>query len=198
MVSGKLKERFNQWIKAEARFLHRLGLSPNDVTVLGLLLSLCSALLYLNWRRSPLMLPVAGVLLLSSGFFDALDGAIARMFGEVTTFGGFLDSLLDRYSDAAVLAAITLGGLCDPFWGLSALIGSLLVSYSRARAEAGGVRMASIGFAERAERMVFIAFLSLVSPLWMGALWWGMILLALMVHVTVIQRAHYFYKSTRG
>ncbi|MCD6262989.1 CDP-alcohol phosphatidyltransferase family protein [Candidatus Bathyarchaeota archaeon] len=198
MVSGKLKERFNQWIKAEARFLHRLGLSPNDVTVLGLLLSLCSALLYLNWRRSPLVLPVAGVLLLSSGFFDALDGAIARMFGEVTTFGGFLDSLLDRYSDAAVLAAITLGGLCDPFWGLSALIGSLLVSYSRARAEAGGVRMASIGFAERAERMVFIAFLSLVSPLWMGALWWGMILLALMVHVTVIQRAHYFYESTRG
>lgn len=193
-----MKERFNQWIKAEARFLHRLGLSPNDVTALGLLLSLCSALLYLNWRRSPLMLPVAGVLLLSSGFFDALDGAIARMFGEVTTFGGFLDSLLDRYSDAAVLAAITLGGLCDPFWGLSALIGSLLVSYSRARAEAGGVRMASIGFAERAERMVFIAFLSLVSPLWMGALWWGMILLALMVHVTVIQRAHYFYESTRG
>ena len=54
MVSGKLKERFNQWIKAEARFLHRLGLSPNDVTVLGLLLSLCSALLYLNWRRNPL------------------------------------------------------------------------------------------------------------------------------------------------
>ena len=192
-----MKERFNRWIGAEARLLHKLGLSPNAVTVLGLLLSLSSALLYLNWRRSPLMLPAAGILLLSSGFFDALDGAIARMFGKVTTFGGFFDSLLDRYSDAAVLTAITLSGLCDTLWGFSSLIGSLLVSYARARAEASGVKMGSVGLAERAERMIFIALLSIISPLWGEALWWGMILLALITHVTVVQRAYHFYRSIR-
>jgi len=197
MVSGKLKEQFNRWIEAETRFLHNLGLSPNKITVLGFLLSLSSALLYLNWGRSPLALPIAGLLLLLSGFFDALDGAIARLSGGVTAFGGFLDSLLDRYSDAVVLAAITLSGLCDLFWGFSSLIGSLLVSYSRARAEASGVKMASVGFAERAERMIFIALLSFIFPFWEASLWWGILVLALITHLTVAQRAYYFYKSSK-
>jgi archaetidylinositol phosphate synthase len=197
MVSGKLKEQFNRWIEAEARLLHKLGLSPNTISVLGFLLSLSSALLYFNGARSPLVLPAAGLLLLLSGFFDALDGAIARLFGTVTAFGGFLDSLLDRYSDAVVLAAIVLSGLCDLFWGFSSLIGSLLVSYSRARAEASGVKMASVGFAERAERMIFIALLSFVFPFWEASLWWGILVLALITHLTVAQRAYYFYKSSR-
>ena len=198
MVSGKLKERFNRWIEAEARLLHKMGLSPNSITALGFLLSLSSALLYFNWVRSPLVLPAAGLLLLLSGFFDALDGAIARLFGTVTPFGGFLDSLLDRYSDAVVLAAITLSGLCDLFWGFSSLIGSLLVSYSRARAEVSGVKMASVGFAERPERMIFIALISFISPFWERSLWWGVVVLALITHVTVAQRVYHFYKSSRG
>ena len=197
MVSGKLKERFNHWVSAEARFLHRLGLSPNSVTVLGFLLSLASALLYLNWRASSIMLPAAGLLLLLSGFFDALDGAMARMSDTVTAFGGFFDSLLDRYSDAVVLVAITLGGLCAPLWGVSCLTGSLLVSYARARAEASGVKMASIGFAERAERMLFIAVLSFLAPLWDKALWWGILILAFVTHLTVAQRAYYFYNASK-
>jgi len=197
MVSGKLKERFNHWISAEARFLHSLGLSPNSITVLGFILSLASGFLYLNWKASSIMLPAAGLLLLLSGFFDALDGAIARMSNTVTAFGGFFDSLLDRYSDAVVLAAITLGGLCDPLWGVSSLTGSLLVSYARARAEASGVKMASIGFAERAERMLFVALLSFLAPLWDKALWWGILILAFVTHLTVAQRAYYFYKSSK-
>ena len=80
--------------------------------------------------------------MLTSGLFDALDGAIARTYGEVTKFGGFFDSLLDRYADAVVLCGIMLGGLTELYWGLAALIGSLLVSYSRARAEAAGIKMA--------------------------------------------------------
>jgi len=197
MVSGKLKEQFNRWISAEARLLHNAGLSPDKVTVLGVLLSLASAFLYLNWRIGPAALPAAGLLLLLSGLFDALDGAIARLSNTVTIFGGFLDSLLDRYSDTVVLIAITLGNLCDPFWGLSSLAGSLLVSYSRAKAEAGGVKMSSVGVAERAERMLIIAVLSFLSPIWEKALWWGVLVLAIITHVTVVQRGYHFYKSSK-
>ena len=198
MVSGKLKESFNRWIENEAKILHSFGFSPNRVTVLGLLLSLSSAGFYLSWRTSPVFLPCAGLLLLFSGLFDALDGALARRFGSATAFGGFLDSLLDRYSDAAVLSALILGGLCDPVWGLLSLTGSLLVSYSRARAEMEGVKMASVGFAERAERMLLVAFLSLISPLWGDSLWWGTVALALVTHGTVAQRAFYFYRSKKA
>ena len=88
--------------------------------------------------------------MLISGLFDALDGAIARIYGEATKFGGFFDSVLDRYADAVVLSGIIVGGLTNLIWGLAALFGSLLVSYARARAEAAGVKMESVGLAERA------------------------------------------------
>ena len=76
--------------------------------------------------------------MLISGLFDALDGALARIYGNETKFGGFFDSILDRFSDAAILCGITLGGLTELHWGFFALVGSLLVSYARARAEAAG------------------------------------------------------------
>jgi len=197
MVLGKLKQTFNRWIEAEAGLLHRLGLSPNGITVLGLFTSLTSAALYFNWRTHAWFVPCAGLLLLLSGFFDALDGAVARLSASATAFGGFLDSLLDRYSDAAILIAVVLSGLCDPLWGLISLSGSLLVSYSRARAEMEGVKMVSIGLAERAERMILIALLSLISPIWKDSLWWGMVVLGVATHITVMQRAYYFYKCSR-
>lgn len=197
MVLGKVKEAFGRWIEAEARFLYRLGLSPNIITLLGILMSLSSALIYLNWRTNALLVPCAGLVLLMSGFFDALDGAVARLSASVTSFGGFFDSLLDRYSDSAVLMALVLSGLSDLFWGLLSIIGSLLVSYSRARAEMEGVKMISIGFAERAERMILIAFLSLIYPIWRDSLWWGIVILAVISHLTVGQRTYYFYKKSR-
>ena len=75
-------------------------------------------------------------------------------------FGGFFDSLLDRYADAFILCGIIFGGLTELHWGLAALIGSLLVSYARAKAEAAEVKMESVGLAERAERIVIIALAS--------------------------------------
>lgn len=194
LVSGKLKQRFNQSIEHEAELLVRAGLTPNAITVIGFILSLLSSMLYLvSWNRQ-LTVPAAGIVLLLSGFFDALDGAVARLSGRATPFGGFLDSVVDRYSDAVVLTAMILGGLCETFWGLLALVGSLLVSYSRARAEAAGVKMMSKGLAERAERLLLIAFLSLASYAWLPILGWGIILLALLSHFTVLQRAYYFRK----
>jgi len=165
------------------------------VSILGLLLAFLSAVTYWQWHFHPVLLILAPLLMLASGLLDALDGAIARIYGETTKFGGFFDSLLDRYADAVILCGIILGGLTEVSWGLSALMGSLLVSYVRARAEAAGVKMESVGLAERAERIVILAFASFLSYLWLDALNWSIILLAILTNLTVVQRAIYFRKT---
>jgi len=143
------------------------------------------------------MLPLASILILISGFFDAIDGMLARVNGKVTIFGGFFDSVADRYSDAAIIIGIILGGLCDPIWGLLTLFGSMMVSYARARSEAAGVQMASVGLAERAERMLLLSFVTFAAFFWLDALKYGIILLAVLTHLTVIQRVLYFRKKSQ-
>jgi phosphatidylglycerophosphate synthase len=152
---------------------------------------------------NPYSLVAAAGFLLISGFFDALDGVLARLYGEVTVFGGFIDSLLDRYADALVFLGIIVGWLITDsvwvLWGFVALVGSLLVSYSRARAEAAGTKLESVGVAERAERIIILAVATLISavPGWDDALRWSMILLAVLTNVTVLQRVIYFRKASK-
>ena len=178
---------------AEAKVAHKAGLTPNSVSVLGFALSLLSAAVYGLGSREPLMLLFAVILFLLSGFCDTLDGILARYYEQASVFGGFLDSLLDRYADAAVYAGVIIGGLCEPVWGLAALIGSMLVSYSRARAEAAGIKMESVGFAERAERMLILAGATLIAIYWFPALNIGIIVLAVLSNLTVLQRAWHVY-----
>ena len=193
MVSSRLKKRFEEWVSSGVRPLASLGVTPNSLTILGLIVSVGAAWCYLYWAVNPLFLPAAGGLILLSGFIDAIDGTLARLTDSVSRFGGLLDSVSDRYSDAVVLSAITYGGLCHPFWGLTAIVGSLMVSYARARAEAAGVAMASVGLAERAERMIFLSVVTFVSYFRVDLLGWGMIILALLAQFTVLQRVAYFY-----
>ena len=193
----KIKKRIQSWLTAEAVMLHNGGLTPNHVSIIGLILAVLSAITYWQWKLHPFLLIVAPILMLISGLFDALDGVIARIFGETTIFGEFFDSILDRYSDAFILGGIILGGLTEVLWGLGALIGSLLVSYARARAEAAGVKMESVGLAERAERIILLAFVSFLSYIWIDALNWGILILAVISNLTVIQRAIYFRKSSK-
>ena len=96
-----------------------------------------------------------------------------------------------------VYAAIIIAGLCSQIWGLAALAGSILVSYTRARAEAAGIKMESVGFAERAERMLILAAVSIIAFLWLPALNYGIILLAVISNLTVIQRALHVYKTLK-
>ncbi|MDX1814296.1 MAG: CDP-alcohol phosphatidyltransferase family protein, partial [Candidatus Bathyarchaeia archaeon] len=140
---------------------------------------------------------LAVILLLASGFCDTLDGVIARIYQHQSVFGGFLDSLFDRYADAVVYSGVIIGGLCDPLWGIAALAGSLLVSYSRARAEAAGIKMESVGLAERAERMIILAIVSIAAFFWLPALNIGIMLLAVLSNLTVLQRGLYFYNSLK-
>ena len=197
----KLKQKIQGMLAAEAVVAHRVGLTPNLITGIGLILAFLAAFFYAYWKGDTRFLLLATVLLLFSGLCDALDGVVARIFGQSTVFGGFLDSLLDRYADAVVYVGIIFGGLCAPeylYWGLGAIIGSLLVSYSRARAEAAGVKMESIGLAERAERMLILVIAGLVGFFWqpVNVMTGALILLAVLTNLTVLQRSVYVYLST--
>lgn len=195
----RLKKKIQQALAAEARAAHRIGLTPNMITGTGLLLAFLSAFAYAEWQSRTFFLLLAFVLLLLSGFCDALDGIVARLHGQATVFGGFLDSVLDRYADAAVYFGIIVGGLCNVLWGLIAIIGSLLVSYSRARAEAAGIKMESVGLAERAERMIILLVATLIAVLWQPSTVMniGVILLAILSNLTVLQRGLYVYGKTK-
>jgi archaetidylinositol phosphate synthase len=203
----KLKKKIQQLLSTEAKVAHDLGLTPNMISVIGITLSFLAAVVYglagnqsvvilfgVGFSLQSLMLLLAVVLLLASGFSDTLDGVLARNYQQATSFGGFLDSLLDRYADAIVFSGIIIGGLCDVSWGLAALAGSLLVSYSRARAEAAGIKMESVGLAERAERMLILAAVTAAALFWLPSLRWGVILLAVLSNFTVLQRGLHVYR----
>ncbi|MEM2202128.1 MAG: archaetidylinositol phosphate synthase [Candidatus Bathyarchaeia archaeon] len=192
----KLKAKVQSAIKAQAQTASKIGLTPNIISTIGIVLALLSAMAYANGHQS-ISLTVAVVLLLLSGYCDLLDGALARLCQKATPFGGFLDSLLDRYADSAVYAGIILGGLCSAPWGLTALIGSLLVSYSRARAEVEGIKMETVGLAERAERIIIIAVASMAEIFFAGTIEAGMILLAALTNLTVLQRSLHVYKTLK-
>ncbi len=191
----KLKQRIQRWMTSEAKLAHRMGLTPNQMSTLGIVFAVLSAFSYWQWQYYTTLAVAAPLFLLVSGFCDALDGALARIYGQTMIFGGFLDSLLDRYADAIILSGVIIGELCDPFIGLTAMMGSLLVSYARARAEAAGVKMEAVGIAERAERLIIIAAASFLSIAWQQALSYGVMILAIITNVTVLQRVAYFRKA---
>lgn len=177
----EIKESVRDILRPYARKITEIN--PNTLTLFGLLLSLVSA--YFFTQRE---LNIAGGFLLVGGFFDALDGLVARENNRMTKFGGFLDSVCDRFADAVIIIGAMYAGLTRfysiPFWlnGTLAIFGSLMVSYTRARAEAAGAN-ASVGFGDRPVRMVIIvfgAFLGLVN--------WSIFLVAVISFITVFQR----------
>ena len=195
LVSSKLKEQFENTVKVFVKPLGSIGVTPNHLTILGVVLAGVTAYMYtLAPINKNYYLYSAGMFIIS-GFIDAIDGVLARSTGKVTRFGGFFDSVADRYSDAIVYCGIIAAGLCDTWWGLLALFGSMLVSYARARAEMEGVKMAGVGLAERAERMIFLALCTAASYWYPQALNYGVILLAVLAHLTVLQRSLYFKKE---
>ncbi len=203
----KLKQQVQQMLSIEARAAHTLGLTPNAVTIIGFALSVSTALAYaLTSVQQPLWLLVAVVLLMASGFCDTLDGILARTYGQATRFGGFLDSLLDRYADVLVFAGIVFSIVVNKIdvvvnqafslaAVLAAIAGSFMVSYTRARAEAADVKMESVGIAERAERIIILFVASLVAIFWLPALSIGILVIAVLATVTVGQRVVHAYRE---
>jgi phosphatidylglycerophosphate synthase len=138
----------------------------------------------------------ASLALIISSIFDVADGAVARLNKQVSAFGGFFDSLSDRYSDAAVLIGIALYLEDHYLLVFVVLIGSYLVSYSRARAEME-IKKCDVGIGERAERLVILIVATIIQAsniFRSNAIYWALIVLALITHFTVLQRIWYTYR----
>ncbi len=185
MLSEKLGHALDKPLEAFAR---RIPLNPNTITIIGFALTLASSVLLAH------NLVIGALCLLPSGLFDLLDGIVARSRGESSSFGGFLDSVLDRYSDAVILLAIAwnMGGTGQKtgvILAMITLVGSLLISYARARAEGLGVSCTH-GLMERPERLILL-FIGAVSGYMVAMLW----LLAGLTHLTVLQRILYARKQ---
>lgn len=171
--------------------LARTRLTPNALTAAGVLLCAVSAVLVFFEYRSHLLYYWAGAAAFVAGsLLDILDGALARAGGKTTPFGAFLDSTIDRVSEGFVLGAIALvfarhDNEIAVAFTVAAVAGSFLVSYTRARAEALGLR-GDVGIGSRAERVVVITGGLVLAP-W-GGLQWAIYLLTATAWITVLQR----------
>jgi archaetidylinositol phosphate synthase len=173
------------------------GLSANFWTCVGLALAFASAGAYASANEIfdiPRWIAAiaGGVLLLVSGFFDIVDGAVARVTKQTSKKGAFLDSISDKIAEVAIFAGIAFGGLANPVWVMAALGLSLLVSYTRARAESLGVELKGIGIGERAERMLILAIIGMIpfAPelSFGGQVNWAIIIVSIVAGITLIQR----------
>lgn len=176
--------RIAEW---PARVLARLGFTPNMVTIIGLLLNVGVAAVLASGQ--PVL---GGVFVLVANAFDMLDGALARVTGKASRFGAFLDSNLDRYAEALIFLGIGAwlymqgdGMLLLAVY--AATVGSMMVSYSRARAEGLGVG-GEVGLLPRPERLILIAIALIFHGYLLAPVLW---LLAILTNVTAIQRMLY-------
>ena len=182
---GRYRDDLRAWSDPVGRGLFRLRLRPNHLTVMGLAVSLLAAAAFIAGHTQG-----AGLLLILAGLFDLFDGSLARASGQVTAFGAFLDSVIDRYSDLVVLLGIVVFYARTPHTrgalvAMAGLVGSVMVSYTKARAESIGIEC-NVGVMERPERMICLiagALFGLMEP----ALW----ALAVLANITALQRILY-------
>lgn len=185
---NKLRPRFKIYIDPIAQ---KVNVNPNILTIIGLFIGILAA-----YAFSIGNLFIGALFMALSGFFDIIDGAVARNHGSHSQFGAILDSTTDRLTDAFIITGIVLGGFVTPFIGILAIIASFSVSYVRARVESEGVK-GDIGIAERAERLVIIMMGALLSYL-TGLnviMEYTIILIVILGFFTVFQRIYHAWKQ---
>lgn len=187
----------------------KMGITPNMVTTIGFVGNVVAAFLFIHASQlSPISMGFSwigwgGAILLFSGLFDMMDGRLARLGNMSTTFGAFWDSTLDRYSELFSLFGITLylmtaSGIWAGVITFLALVGSIMVSYVRARAEGLGIEC-KVGLMQRPERVVVTALAAIITGL-TSNLWWligGMALIAVLANITAFWRVAHCYKQLK-
>ncbi|GAP63437.1 MAG: CDP-alcohol phosphatidyltransferase family protein [Ardenticatenia bacterium] len=191
MLSEWLRKQTRGVVNGVAAVLAKSGVTPNQLTVVGfLLISSVGVLLARGMFRE------AGVLIIVTALFDALDGGLARYTNRVTPFGAFLDSTLDRYAEAALYGGLLWwymqqGAHVEAMLVYAAIVGSIMVSYTRARAEGIGVEC-KVGLFTRFERiavLVFALLFNLLTP--------ALVVLAIFSNVTALQRMWHVYRQAQ-
>ena len=185
-----LSEKFGHALdKPLEKIARKIPFSPNSLSITGFMITLFACYILSFDLLS------GGVLILVGALFDVLDGVVARTQNKMTRFGAFLDSVLDRYSDAFILLAIAynMGNVSNTtgvMLSLGTLLGSFLISYSRARAEGIGEEC-KYGIMERPERLILLS-IGAISGFIIPALW----ALVVLTNFTVMQRIYYVWNAT--
>ncbi len=193
-------KRYLRLIDPVADFLVRRQVGPNTITTVGTLCTVAGAVLYAFGH-----IMTAGWVIGLTAFFDILDGTVARRSGKSTVFGAFYDSTLDRVADGAVMAGLTVFYATSPVHHsvpmvvvcLIGIIGTFLISYTRARAESLGID-AKVGLMQRPERVILLS-----GPQALFGLFWGgwvlmgiILLLTVTAWITAIQRISFVHRAT--
>lgn len=202
MLTTWARAFFRGFLETVGRFFVRLGVTPNQLTLVGLILQAMVAAVIATGR-----LQLGGVLLVLFSIFDAFDGTVARLTGRASKFGSFFDSTLDRYAEAFVLFGLLVYETGQPdartevLLIYASIVGSLLVSYTRAKAESLGIKCME-GILTRAERVMLLVVGLVLSPYQIWILPNSMIvvlwLLAILSNVTAVQRIWAVFKATKA
>src|SRR4051812_17189531 len=189
--TGAIGTACNNIIRLIVRGLALSKIHPNVLTFLGLLINIAAAVLLATGQFR-----TAGLVIVGAGLFDMVDGRVAREANQVTRFGGFFDSVLDRYSDLGLLMGLLVyyGNINRPFYVvLTAIVmtGSVMVSYTRARAE-NTIPTCKVGFMERPERVVLLIIGALFDR--MAPVLW---VLAILSNLTVLHRMIFTWQEAK-
>jgi CDP-diacylglycerol--glycerol-3-phosphate 3-phosphatidyltransferase len=192
MLKAMIGDSLDPFLRGTSNFLQRLGLKPNTLTFIGLGLNGLAA-----WTLAEGEWVQGSALIVLAGFFDILDGAVARNCRQASSFGSFLDSVLDRYSDLSLLIGLLIfysrqgSVLYQVLLGLS-IMGTALIPYTRARAERV-IPKCNVGMMERPERILLIFFGVAISSIMPGVIW----ILAILTNFTVVQRILYTWRQIK-
>nr|AIF15023.1 CDP-alcohol phosphatidyltransferase (pgsA, PGS1) [uncultured marine thaumarchaeote KM3_69_B11] len=187
---NNLRESLKPYLQNIGRAFASTGISPNVWTVVGLVFAFTASLIYgINVEYS---LILGGIILLVSGFFDIVDGQVARYTNKISKTGGFLDSVFDKIAEVAIFFGILIGGYAEPYLVFLAITLSLLVSYVRAKADAAQIKLQGIGIGERAERLLVIAIVGII-----GFMEIAVIIVVIIASITLIQRLAVMSKSIK-
>ena len=178
---NNLRNSLKPYLQTIGKIFASTGISPNAWTAVGLIFAFISSLVYGISLEFSLIL--GGILLLISGFFDIVDGQVARYTNRISKSGGFLDSIFDKIAEVAIFFGILLGGYTEPYLVILAISLSLLVCYTRAKADTLGIKLQGIGIGERAERLLVIAIVGMI-----GFMEAAVIIVIIIAAITLVQR----------
>ena len=199
MVSNyRLRRIFRPLVVWIAKQFQKANITPNQVSLFGTIIALsgCAFFILLNNVWGSLLF---ALFVFTAGVLDGVDGTLARLTNTISVRGGYLDSVLDRYTDACIIIAFLGYYLTQPLllgiplivWVTVSLIGVFMVSYIRIKAEANGVPNCDVGLAGRSERLFIIFIFSLFNFLYPYSAYVGLVIVGILSHLTAIYRIHY-------
>ena len=187
---NNLRDSLKPYLQKIGQVFASTGISPNIWTVIGLIFAFVSSIVYgISFEYS---LILGGIILLISGFFNIVDGQVARYTNKITKSGGFLDSVFDKIAEVSIFFGILIGGYAEPYLVFLAITLSLLVSYTRAIADTAKIKLQGVGIGERAERLLVIAIIGMI-----GFMEIAIIIVIIIAAITLIQRLYLLSKGSK-